>query len=81
MGVGIAYPMYPSQNVKKEELYELEFSSVMDMFRHIKNTGVNAVQNFTLTKGKIASLEKEFILRYGKVKLTYNPIYISYRVE
>ena len=80
LGIGIDYPDYPD-NKLYEELYELEFSSVVEMLKHIKNTGVNAVQNYSLTKGELKTLENAFIERYGKIKITYNPIYISYPVE
>jgi len=46
------------------------------MLRHIKNTGVNAIENYTLTKGKIELLEKQFLDKYGRIKLTYHPIFI-----
>lgn len=76
LGIGIDYPISYSKKLC-EELYEMEFSSVIDLLKHIKNTGVNAIQNYSFTRGDLKAVEKMFIERYGKVKLTYNPVYVS----
>ena len=74
LGIGIDY--YEYQGVVKEDIFKLEFQSVTELFKHIKNTGVNSVINYRLTRGKLVELEDKFIKRYGKIKLTYNPIYV-----
>ena len=73
-GVGLDYPVYTE--TVKEEVFELEFPSLLELLRHIKSTGVNAVTDYTLTRNRLKDLEEKFIERYGKIKLTYNPIYV-----
>ncbi len=72
--IGIEYPKF--KNIIKEETIEVEFKTLKELLTHIKLTGVNAIKNYTLTKGKLKELENKYIERYGKIKLTYNPIYI-----
>lgn len=76
LGIGIDYSISFSDKLC-EELYELEFPSIVDLFKHIKNTGVNAIQDYSFTRGDLKNIEKLFIERYGKIKLTYNPVYVS----
>ena len=72
--IEIEYPKF--KNIIKDETIEVEFKTLKELLTHIKLTGVNAIKNYTLTKGKLKELENKYIERYGKIKLTYNPIYI-----
>ncbi len=72
--ISIDYPQY--ENVVKEDICEIEFTSLNELLKHIKYTGVNAIANYQLTKGKLIRLEAEYRKRFGKIKLTYNPVYI-----
>jgi len=74
LNIGLSYNSF--ENITTDEIIELEFKTVSEMLRHIKNTGVNAIENYTLTKGKIELLEKQFLDKYGRIKLTYHPIFI-----
>ncbi len=63
----------------KEDINELLFDTPLDVLKHLKYTGVNAIQNYTLTKSKLKHFEEQYNNLYsrdGKVYLTYNPIYI-----
>lgn len=75
MGVGLDYPQF--DNICQEELVEMTFDSTFELIKHIKNTGANAIQNYSLTKIRLQELDKKFIESYGKVKLTYHPIFSS----
>lgn len=62
-----------------EDINELLFDSPVDVLKHIKNTGVNAIKEFKLTKSKLELFEEDYRMKYsinGKVRLTYNPVYI-----
>ncbi len=72
--VGIKYPEF--KNFVKEDIAEIEFKTLKELLTHIKLTGVNAIKNYPLTKGKLKEFENKYIEKYGKIKLTYNPIYI-----
>ncbi len=73
-GIGIEYPVY--SGVVREDITEIEFPSLAELLKHIKQTGVNAITNYTLTRGKLKELETKYINRFGKIKLTYNPVYV-----
>lgn len=60
-----------------EDKNVLTFNNPKEVLHHIKDTGVNAINNESWTKGKL----KEFEMNYPKqkngcVELTYNPIYV-----
>ena len=54
----------------------LEFNSFAELLKHIKATGVNAIKDYPLTKGKVKLIEQDYIAKYGKIKLTYNPVFV-----
>lgn len=63
----------------EEEVIELSFNEPIEILKHLKYTGVNAIKEFKLTKSKIAKFEQEYRNKYSKdsnVILTYNPVYI-----
>ena len=74
LGIGLNYFEY--ENKIKEDFIEVEFDSITALLKHIKQTGVNAVTNYTFTRGGLQQLEKEYIKLFGKIKLTYNPVYV-----
>ena len=62
--------------LEKEKLY---FNSPLDVLKHIKSTGANALEYYKFTKSSL----KEFVDKYNKlfsslnkVPLTYQPLYI-----
>lgn len=63
----------------QEEIINLSFESPLEILKHLKLTGVNAVQTMHLTKSKLKAFEQKYITQFfqnGKVILTYNPVYI-----
>ncbi len=62
-----------------EELIEVEFSSPIEVLRHIRSTGVNGGFAQFWTPGRANKFSREYLERYGKpggsVLLTYNPHY------
>lgn len=57
-----------------EEFITLEFSSPLELFRHLKLCGVNSLGSFFLGKEFLKKFEQDF-----KNSLTYHPIYIICR--
>lgn len=74
LGIGLDYFEY--SNKVKEDIVEIEFTSIIELLKHIKQTGVNAITNYTFTKGRLQEFERKYIERFGKIKLTYNPVYV-----
>lgn len=63
----------------EEEQITLRFNSPLDVLRHLKLTGVTAVQSRSWTKGDLFSFCNQYNEKFnseGKVCLTYHPIYI-----
>lgn len=80
---------YDIENLKKflskynfqlqEEYHQLEFTSLTEILKHLKNTGVNAIREIKLTKTKLKELEHKYAEKYtvnNSVILTYNPVYL-----
>jgi len=68
-----------SAKIFKEEKIKLYFNSPIDVLRHLKLTGVNAIKEHKFTKSSLKEFEKNYYEQYsenGKVYLTYNPIYL-----
>ena len=60
-----------------EEILELEFKNPKEVLKHIKNTGVNALNNVFWTKADLLNFENKYYELCPKaITLTYNPIYI-----
>ncbi|MBZ7941886.1 malonyl-ACP O-methyltransferase BioC [Campylobacter molothri] len=55
----------------EEDFITLEFESPLEVFRHLKLSGVNSLGHYTLTKTFLKDYEKKF-----QNKLTYHPIFI-----
>lgn len=63
----------------REEKSRLYFDNAIDVLKHLKYTGVNALSPFNLTKTKIKEFEESYKRKYAdnqKVYLTYNPVFI-----
>ncbi len=57
----------------------LTFPTPVDSLKHLKQTGVNAIEPQRWTKGKLAEFSKEYIEKFSTdsgINLTYRPIYI-----
>ncbi len=67
----------------KEEMIRMSFPSPLDVFKHLKETGVTGIRDFRWTKGALSDFCRCYEERYrqpdGKVMLTYHPIYIICR--
>ncbi len=63
---------------KKREEEVIYFDSAIDILRHLKLTGVNALSQRRWTKRNIDEFETEYIKRFKThkgLRLTYNPLY------
>lgn len=61
------------------EVIKLNFSTPLDVLKHIKLTGVNSISSQRWTRANLELFEREYINRYSTEKgvvLTYTPIYI-----
>ncbi|EDP3085837.1 malonyl-ACP O-methyltransferase BioC [Campylobacter jejuni] len=54
-----------------QELIKLSFDNALDVFRHLKLSGVNSLGFYPLNKGFLKEFEEKF-----KNKLTYHPVFI-----
>lgn len=64
--------------VSKEQI-SLLFDNPIDVLKHLKLTGVNAVKEVKLTKSKLKDFEEKYIEKFAqknRVQLTYNPVYV-----
>lgn len=55
----------------EEVVKEIKFDNFTDILKHIKNTGVNSIQNFTLTKTMLKNYSNIYNEKYKNI-LTYN---------
>lgn len=58
---------------------ELKFHSLIDILKHIKNTGVNAITETRLTKTQLTKLEENYKNKFStdnSLTLTYEPVYV-----
>ena len=65
--------------IKKEDKIKIDFETPMEVLKHLKYTGTNAIKEIKLTKTKLKDFEQKYKENYSqnnKVYLTYNPIYI-----
>ncbi|EDO8059809.1 malonyl-ACP O-methyltransferase BioC [Campylobacter jejuni] len=54
-----------------QELIKLSFNNTLDVFRHLKLSGVNSLGFYPLNKGFLKEFEEKF-----QNKLTYHPVFI-----
>ena len=62
-----------------EEIKKIYFDSTIDIIRHFKQTGVNAVAPIKFTKTTLKEFEikyKKLFVESDKCYITYNPIYV-----
>ncbi|MFI3240829.1 MAG: methyltransferase domain-containing protein [Bacteroidales bacterium] len=63
------------------ECVEMDFESVNDLLKHLKSTGVNAVDATIKSRGELQRFIEEYTTKFscetGKVRLTYNPLYLK----
>lgn len=62
-----------------EEEYKLFFDNPVDVLKHIKSTGANALTEYKFTKTSLKAFEQKYTELFslnGKVSLTYRPLYI-----
>lgn len=62
-----------------EEIKKIYFDSPIEILKHFKLTGVNAVSKTNFTKTKLKEFEtgyKKLFCRNGKCYITYNPSYV-----
>ena len=60
-------------------MIKIYFDNPVDIIKHFKLTGVNALKEVSLTKSRLKEFEEEYGKKYSqgdKVYLTYNPVYI-----
>lgn len=68
---------FPNSQISSEK-HVLEFDSPKDVLKHLKLTGVNAIQSKNWTKTDLANFETQYNNICGaKTLLTYNPVYIK----
>ena len=61
-----------------EEIRILSFKTPSDVLKHMKHTGVNAIENTGWTKGDLIRFENTYnSFCANKPTLTYNPIYVK----
>ena len=77
-------PMFSDFEVRilKEEVINLEFNSPVDVLRHIKGIGANAMAAEFWTKGVLKDFDQKYREHFtteNGVSLTYHPIYVVLR--
>lgn len=61
-----------------EDIHQIEFSSPIEILKHMKYTGVNSLEEISWTKKDMLKFEQNYYdICKGLPKLTYNPIYIK----
>ncbi len=63
------------------EIIEMSFDSPIEVLRHLKKTGANAIKAEGWSKGKLKNFCEEYYEKFrdpetNKITLSYNPIYI-----
>ncbi len=62
-----------------EEKIKIYFNSPLDILKHLKQTGANALKDYKLTRTMLSDFEKYYQKHYNegeKVYITYNPEYL-----
>ncbi|EAI0284057.1 malonyl-[acyl-carrier protein] O-methyltransferase BioC [Campylobacter jejuni] len=65
------FKVYFSEVKITQELIKLSFDNALDVFRHLKLSGVNSLGFYPLNKGFLKEFEEKF-----QNKLTYHPVFI-----
>ena len=69
----------PKNTLVVEETVNMFFDSPIDVLRHIKLTGANAIKEMKLTKSILKDFEEKYYEKFAlknRVQLTYNPVYL-----
>lgn len=71
------YQNYFSTEFYNQSINEMYFESAIDVLKHIKNTGTNAINVETWTKSDFKCFEQEYksFQKETGLTLTYNPVY------
>lgn len=69
--LGQIFKVYFNKVKITQELVELSFDNALDVFRHLKLSGVNSLGFYPLNKGFLKEFEEKF-----QNKLTYHPVFI-----
>ena len=68
--------MFPDSFIE-QEIHIMAFNSPKDVLKHLRLTGVNAIENIHWTKKDLTNFENGYSnLCARRVTLTYNPVYI-----
>lgn len=72
--------MFPDAQIYPPEIYIKSFKTPVDVLKHLKLTGVNAIEKKFWTKSDLKNFEQAYSnLCSARPTLTYNPIYIKIR--
>ena len=85
MGTGLNYysetelrEMFEGAEICSQEVHIMSFKTPKDVLKHLKLTGVNAVESQSWTKGDLKTFENAYQNLCVKIPtLTYNPVYIK----
>ena len=69
----------PKNTLVAEETINLYFEAPIDVLKHIKLTGANAIKEMKLTKSILKDFETKYNEKFAqknRVQLTYNPVYL-----
>lgn len=69
----------PKNTLVVEETINMFFDKPIDVLRHIKLTGANAVKEMQMTKSMLKDFEIKYNEKFAqknRVQLTYNPVYL-----
>ncbi|EAK3673152.1 malonyl-ACP O-methyltransferase BioC [Campylobacter jejuni] len=69
--LGQIFKVYFNEVKITQELIKLSFDNALDVFRHLKLSGVNSLGFYPLNKGFLKEFEEKF-----QNKLTYHPVFI-----
>ncbi|HIC6110025.1 TPA: malonyl-ACP O-methyltransferase BioC [Campylobacter jejuni] len=70
-GLEQIFKVYFNEVKITQELIKLSFDNALDVFRHLKLSGVNSLGFYPLNKGFLKEFEEKF-----QNKLTYHPVFI-----
>ena len=69
----------PKDTLVVEETINMFFDTPIDVLKHIKLTGANAVKEMKMTKSQLKDFSIEYSEKFAqknRVQLTYNPVYL-----
>ena len=69
----------PKNTLVVEETINMFFDTPIEVLKHIKLTGANAVKEMKMTKSLLKDFEEKYYEKFAqknRVQLTYNPVYL-----